>query len=133
MVGLYAVQRPGIRATGLAGALLYGVSFVYFAHTTQYALVQQTPDYATLWDQLGTVYTLHGVLMVAGGLLFGVASFRVRYFPAWTSAVFLTGLTLNALLGVLATPELLQTLGSALRNLGLMGMGWSLLRTQDPS
>ena len=41
LVGLYAVQRPGITRVGLLGALLYGGTFVYFAHTTLYALQER--------------------------------------------------------------------------------------------
>ena len=48
MVGLYAIQRPKIGALGLIGSLLYGASFVYFAHTTLYALTEHVPDYETL-------------------------------------------------------------------------------------
>ncbi len=38
MLGLYAYQRPRIQWVGLIGSLLYGVAFIYFAHTTLVAL-----------------------------------------------------------------------------------------------
>lgn len=64
MVGLYDVQRPKIATLDLIGALLYGVSFVYFAHTTLYVLVENVSDYETLWNRLGKVYTIHGVITI---------------------------------------------------------------------
>lgn len=128
MVGLYAVQRPKIGALGLIGSLLYGASFVYFAHTTLYALAENVPDYETLWEHLGNLYTIHGLLMILGGVAFGAATYRARVFPSWTPVVFLAGVVLNLSLALVAAPDLLQTLGSALRNLGLIGMGLYLVR-----
>lgn len=131
MVGLYAVQRAKIGSLGLAGSLLYGATFVYFAHTTLYALGAQVPDYETLWQQLGHLYTMHGILMILGGIAFGVASYRAKIFPRWTSVVFLAGIILNLSLTLVAAAELLHTLGSAFRNLGLMGMGMYLIRGSE--
>jgi len=128
MVGLYAVQRPKIGALGLIGSLIYGASFVYFAHTTLYALAENVPDYETLWEHLGNLYTMHGLLMILGGVAFGAATYRARVFPGWTPVVFLAGVVLNLSLALVAAPDLFQTLGSALRNLGLMGMGLYLVR-----
>ncbi len=123
VVGLYAFQRPKIGVWGFIGAILYGVSFVYFAHTTLYAIVENVADYEALWTELGAVYTAHGIAMILGGLAFGGATYQSRVFPAWTSVVFLSGISVNALLTVVGAPEILQTLGRALRNLGLIGMG----------
>ena len=51
MVGLYAVQHQKIGTLGLIGSLLYGASFVYFSHTTLYAITEHVPDYETLWER----------------------------------------------------------------------------------
>ena len=128
MVGLYAVQRPKIALLGLIGSLLYGASFVYFAHTTLYALTEHVRDYETLWQRLGNLYTMHGLLMILGGIAFGAATYRANVFPRWMSVVFLAGVVLNLALTLVAAPELFQALGSALRNLGLIGMGAYLVR-----
>ena len=128
MIGLYSIQRPNIHAWGLAGALLYGASFIYFSHTTLYALTEQVADYALLWERLGITYTLHGVIMILGGIAFGVATFRAGVLPAWAAAMFLAGIVLNLGLAVIQAPEILQTVGSLLRNLGLIGMGFYVLR-----
>jgi hypothetical protein len=123
MLGLYAVQRPRIARLGLVGALLYGFAFVYFTHTTLTAISAHAPDYESLWNQLGATYTLHGVLMLLGGAIFGWATIQARIFPRWTGWLFLGGLTVNLVFGLLPVPDLLQTIGTTVRNAGLVGMG----------
>src|SRR5262249_14924089 len=84
--------------------------------------------YAELWDQLGLTYTAHGALMIVGGTLFGYASLKARVLPMWTSVAFLAGLCVNLLLTFVAVDDLYQTVGTAFRNAGLVGMGWAILR-----
>ena len=127
LLGLYAVHEPRPHAIALAGALLYGAAFTYFAFTTLYALAEGIPDYATLWQRTGFTYTLHGALMVAGGLLFGVAVLRAGLLPRAALLVFLAGLALNLLFALIPVPELAQIAGSTLRNLGLIGMGLAIV------
>jgi hypothetical protein len=127
MVGLFAVQRPQASRVVLWGALLYGVAFVYFSFTTLYALHEHIADYATLWQRLGTLYTAHGALMVVGGVLFAGASLQAGVLPKAAVLTFLVGVLLNLLFGLLPLADLWQTLGSTVRNLGLMGMGAALL------
>lgn len=127
LLGLYALQRPRISILGLAGAILYGFAFIYFAHTTLFALALRTENYQQLWEQLGGIYTVHGGVMVVGGLAFAWATARAHVFPEWTAWLFAAGILLNLLMALLPVPELLQTVGTLLRNLGLMGMGWAVL------
>jgi hypothetical protein len=126
MIGLYAAQRPRISGMGLAGALLYGFAFIYFAFTTLLAITSGVPTYEDLWNRLGHVYTMHGALMIVGGGLFGLATLRAKVFPQWASYCFLAGLTLNLVITFVAVPDLYQTLGTAVRNAGLIGMGWAV-------
>jgi hypothetical protein len=133
LLGLYAAQRPRITQAGLVGALLYGFSFVYFTHTTLLALMLRTATYEQLWSNLGWVYTAHGALMIIGGACFGWATVRARVLPRWTAWLFLGGLVLNLGLGLLPVPAGLQTVGTAIRNAGLMGMGWSVSRLRQPT
>ena len=126
LLALHFVRRPRSRAAdraGIAGALLYGAAFTYFAFTTLYAIVERLPDYATLWHRLGAVYTVHGGLMVAGGLLFSGAALGARTLPRGAVALFLAGIVTNLVLAFLPAPEILQTAGSTLRNLGLIAIG----------
>ena len=127
LVGLYAVDEGRPPAAGLAGPVLYGAAFTYFAHSTLYALLAATPTYDELWRRLGGTYTVHGALMVAGGLLFAEGARRAGWLPRPALALFASGLLVNLVLALAPLPEILQTLGTALRNLGLMGMGYAVL------
>jgi hypothetical protein len=127
-IGLFSVQRPRIGWLGLLGAFLYGAAFVYFAFTTLYAIQEDIPRYDQLLARLGGTYTLHGALMVLGGVLFAVASLRADVLPPWSIALFLGGLVVNLLMALLPAPAILQTVGSTLRNLGIIGMGVTIWR-----
>jgi hypothetical protein len=128
MLGLYAAQRPRIGAGGLLGALGYGFAFIYFTHTTLQALAAATADYQELWSDLGLTYTAHGLLMILAGAAFGFATLRARVFPRWTAWTFLAGIGVNLILGLVPAPDILQTVGTFLRNIGLVGMGWAIRR-----
>ena len=124
VLGLYAAQRPRISRLGLLGALGYGFAFVYFTHTTLLAIALGTPTYEALWAHLGRIYTAHGGLMILGGGAFGWATLRAGVVRRWTALLFLTGLAINLLLALLPAPDLLQILGTTVRNAGLVAMGW---------
>jgi hypothetical protein len=128
LLGLYAVRTESLGAFSLVGAVLYGFAFTYFAHTTLLALATGAPDYASLWQQLGPTYTFHGALMVIGGLLFAGAAIRAKSLPVIAVLLFAGGLLVNLVLALVTAPEILQTLGTALRNAGLVGMGYATLR-----
>lgn len=127
MVGLYAVQRPRVPPGALLGAVVYGAAFVYFAHTALYALAERIADYATLVAGLGTAYTVHGALMIVGGLLFAIGSLRAGVLPRAAVITFLAGVSLGFVLGVFPGLAAAQAIASTLRNLGLIGMGLGLL------
>lgn len=128
LLGIYAVHLPRPHGAALVGALLYGAAFTYFAFTTLYALAEGIPDYATLWQRTGSAYTIHGALMIAGGLMFGVAALRADQLPRPAVLLFLVGLSVNLLFALIPVPEIAQIAGSALRNLGLIGMGFGIVR-----
>ena len=130
LLGLYAVHEPRPNTVGLVGALLYGVAFTYFAHTTLYAIAEKIPTYEALWARLGSFYTLHGAFMVIGGLMFAWSALRAGWLPRWPLRLFGLGLALNLLLALIPGPDILQTIGSAARNVGLMAMGYSILFKQ---
>jgi len=127
LLGIYAVHGPKPGVAGLVGALLYGAAFTYFAHTTLYALDEHISDYEVLWQRLGGIYTAHGALMVCGGLLFGWSVLRAGWVPGFSVILFLLGLSANLVLSFLPVPDILQTIGSAVRNIGLMVMGYAVL------
>lgn len=129
MIGLYAAQRPKIGWLGLTGAILYGIAFIYFIHTTLLALEEKFPNYEMLWHRLGTVYTFHGGLMVVGGLLFGFASLKAGVLWRTGIILFIVGILLNLIITFLPLPEIVQIIGSSIRNFGLMAIGFGMMRT----
>jgi hypothetical protein len=128
MLGLYAYQRPRIGWVGLIGSVLYGVAFIYFAHTTLIALEESILDYEILWRKLGWVYPFHGGIMVVGGAMFGIDSLRAKVLWQGAISLFMAGIMLNLGVALLPLPAILQIFGSAVRNLGLIAMGVSVLR-----
>jgi hypothetical protein len=112
----------------LIGSVLYGIAFIYFAHTTLIALEQSIPDYEPLWRQLVGVYTFHGGLMVAGGVMFGIDSLRAQVLWRGAVSLFIIGIMLNLGVALLPLPDILKILGSLVRNLGLIAMGMSVMR-----
>ena len=132
VMGLHVIQAPRGGALSLVGALSYGASFIYFAGTTTYALVRKTPDYDSLLAELGPLYTIHGALMVAGGVMFGVSVVRTRVLPAWTGVTLVLGVIVNLLLVLGAFPPIAQIGGSLIRNVALVGMGVSLIHKKVP-
>ena len=127
LLGIYAVHEEELGVPALVGALLYGIAFTYFAHTTLYALASHTPTYEALWQQLGSTYTVHGAFMVVGGLLFTGAALRAGGLPRPAVWLFGAGLLVNLLLALVPAPDILQTVGTAVRNAGLVGMGYAIL------
>lgn len=131
LFGIFAVHQPRLGTLCLAGAILYGAAFSYFTHTALYALSEQLPTYEALWARLGRIYSFHGALMVLGGVLFAGPVFRAGWLPRPATVLFLAGLLVNLILAVLPAPDIFQTAGSLVRNLGLMAMGYAIV-IQDP-
>lgn len=125
VVGMYLVQRPRIGSVGLVSAAAYAYAFVFFTGTVIYALVDGTPDYETLTDQIGPAMTIHGAIMAFAGIGFGVALVKARVLPAWTGVLLGVGVVaVAATQGASAPVELFAAL---LRDLAFAGMGWALL------
>lgn len=127
LLGIHALHESRPSAIGLIGAILYGAAFTYFAHSTMFAISEHISSYDLLWSRLGITYTVHGALMVTGGLLFALSAWRASRLPKLSIAMFAAGLVVNLLLALVPAPDILQTIGSALRNIGLALMGYFLV------
>lgn len=126
ILGLHSIQRKRGEWMSFWGAVLYGFSFIFFAGTTLFALFQSTSDYSRLWEELGLIYTAHGILMIVGGLMFSISVIRARVFPQMMGFILLFGLCINLLVGVLGTAEIFQIVGSTFRNIAFISMGFAL-------
>jgi hypothetical protein len=130
VLGLFAVQRPRIGALGLVGAVTYAYTFVFFTSTVVYALVNHTHDWSELTTQLGAWVTVHSVLMVLAGVVFGAAVIRAHVLPRWTGITLIVGMVLMAVSTSL--PDVTQTMSAAVRDLAFAGMGAAVLRRAQP-
>lgn len=126
VIGLYAVQRPHIGRLGLFGAAAYAYSYVFFTSTVVYALVARTADYAGVTSAFGAWMVVHGVIMLVGGVAFGIAVVRARVFRAWTGICLVVGVVLVALASGL--PALGRTIAEAAPAAAFVGMGTALIR-----
>jgi len=128
--GLHIVQAPRAGAASLAGAVAYGVAFVFYAGTALYAVVAGTADYPTLVRQLGVAYPVHGSLMIAGALLFGWSVVRAGVFPRWTGITLAAGAALALVLFLAGAPPIAQIAGNTVRNAAFIGMALATLRSR---
>jgi hypothetical protein len=126
LLGLWAVQRPAAGGAALLGSVLYAYAFVFFTGTVVYALAADAPDWPAVVDRFGPWLTVHGVVMVAGGLLFGLGVARAGVLPPWTGVTLAVGVVLVALTS--PAPDAARALAAALPNVALVAMGWSVLR-----
>jgi hypothetical protein len=123
VVGLALVQWPRIGRAGVVAAVAYGYAFVYFTGTVVYALVRSTSDFEELADALGVAMTVHGAVMVVGGLIFGYRVVRAGVLPPWTGIAFLVGVVTVAL----GLPGWAGVAAAGVRDVALAGMGVALL------
>jgi hypothetical protein len=125
VIGLWLVQEPRIGRLGAWAAGAYGLAYVFFTWTVAYALYHGVPDYDTLSDELGIWMFLGGAVMVIAGLGFGWASIRAAVLPRWAAVSLMAGVVLVA--ATQGSPDGVQLLAAAIRDLGFAGMGAALL------
>jgi len=125
VLGLYAAQRPRVGRLGLFGVVAYAYSYVFFATTVMYALVAHTPNYPALADTFGVWMTVHGAVMLIGGLGFGLAVIRAGVLPRWTGVALMVGVVLVAAASDL--PNSGRTIAAAFPAAAFAGMGSALV------
>ena len=126
VLGLYALQRPGIGWLGLIGAVGYAYSYVAFTATVVYSSVERIPDWADLTRRLGPWFLVHGAIMVVAGLCFGLAVARAGALPPWTGYTLVVGVCLVAATTTL--PDPVRTAAATVRAAAFVGMGLAILR-----
>lgn len=127
LLGIYALHPARVGVVGFVGALLYGLAFQYFSHTTLYALAEGVPNHRELVARLGLPYAIYGTCMIYGALLFAWACWRSAWLPKASLLLFALGIVVNVSLWAIDTPASYQTIGSAIRNTGLVVMGCAIL------
>lgn len=129
VMGLYAVQRPRIGRLGFLGAIAYAYSYVFFTSTVIYALISGTPNYKALAKVFGAWMTVHGLILLLGGLAFGPAVIRAGVLPRWTGVCLMTGVVLVVVASGL--PDIARTVAAAVPAMAFIGMGTALLRDRN--
>lgn len=129
VIGLYAAQRPRIGRLGLFGAIAFAYSYVFFTTTVMYALVAGTANYKALTKVFGGWMTVHGVLMLIGGVAFGLAVAASRVLPRWTGICLIAGVVL--VVAASGLPNLARTIAAFFPATAFIGMGVALLRRRQ--
>lgn len=124
VMGLYAVQRPCIGRLGY-GAFAYAYSFVFFTSTVVYALAAGSRNYKAVTDVFGGWFTVFGVIMVLGGITFGLAVIKTARLPRWTGLGLIVGVVLVA--AAAGMSNAVRTLAAAVPDAAFIGMGVTLL------
>ena len=147
LTGMYLHQHRRVGALGLVGFLVFAASYFLMSSVESIAafvlptLAHTEPGYvndvlrasaglkpAGDIGSLQTLFTLVGILYMAGGLLFGIALFRARVLARWAAALLAVGTVATAALSVL--PESFERPFAVPTGVALIGLGISLWRTQ---
>jgi hypothetical protein len=147
LTGMYCHERRRVGALGLAGYLVFTAAYFLMASVEAIAafvlptLAHSEPGYvndvlrASAGEKpagdigsLQTLFTLVGLLYMAGGLLFGIALFRARVLARWAAALLAVGTVATAALAVL--PQSFDRPLAVPTGVALIGLGISLWRTQ---
>jgi hypothetical protein len=126
VLGLYAVRWRQLGRVGLFGAIAYAYAYVFFTSTVMYALIAKTVNYHDLSKVFGAWMTVHGLVLLVGGILFGVAVVHSRALPAWTGWCLMVGVALVA--AASGWSNLARTIAAAFPAAAFIGMGYAVLR-----
>jgi hypothetical protein len=125
VVGLVALLFDRLPRWATLGALAYAYSFIFFTSTVVWAIVAGTPSWETLGEDFGWWMTVHGAVMVAGGIAFGIGVALSGVLPPWTGWGPALGVVLVA--GASGMGNLERTLAAAVPDVAFAGMGIALL------
>jgi hypothetical protein len=125
VVGLVALLFDRLPRWATLGALAYAYSFVFFTSTVVWAIVARTPSWETLGADFGWWMTVHGAVMVVGGIAFGTGVALSGVLPPWTGWALALGVVLVAAASGMGNLE--RTLAAAVPDVAFAGMGMALL------
>jgi hypothetical protein len=109
VIGIYATEFQRLGRLGLFGAVAYAYSYLFFTSTVIYALIAKIPNWTALTKAFGPWMAVHGAIMVAGGIAFGLSVVRATVMPGWPNAE--------------------RTVAASLPDIAFAGMGIALTRS----
>lgn len=146
ITGMYLRQVKKVGALGLVGYSVFAVGYLSLLGTEFVAafvlpsIAHSAPAYVgnaiaaatngTVTGDIGlikTVILINGLTYVAGGFIFGIALFRARVLARWASALLAVGSLATIATGMAPQYERLFAFPTGV---ALVGLGWSLWRTQ---
>jgi hypothetical protein len=141
LTGLYARFASHTKMLGFLGfVLLIGALFLAIGRTAILGimlpwLTQVAPTAANSDGPpaMGTFFILEANLLLVGGILFGIATFRVRVFPNWArwmGIVLIAVAVLSVVANFTNMSDLLTSGSMDLLFVALAGLGWVLLSEQ---
>jgi hypothetical protein len=147
ITGIYAQQTEQAGWLGLVGYLMLILSWwlqTAYVFTELFILpvmATATPGFVTSFlgivngapsgmsiGALPAVYGLLGILYMLGGVLFGIATFRVGILPRWAAALLAVGAAVTPFAALL--PHALQRFAAVPVGLAIAWLGYSLLTEQ---
>lgn len=126
VIALCALFRTQIPWWGLMGGIAYAYSFIFFTSTVVWAIVAGTPNWEVLSTDFGWWMTVHGAVMVAGGMALGVGLARSPAIPTWIGCSLALGVVLVA--ATASAGNLERTLATAVPNIAFMAWGIAMMR-----
>ena len=146
ITGMYLRQVNKVGALGLVGYAVFAVGYLSLLGTEFVAafvlpsIAHSAPAYVsnaiaaatngTVTGDIGlikTVILINGLTYVAGGFIFGIALFRARVLARWAAVLLAVGSLATIATGMVPQYERLFAFPTGV---ALVGLGWSLWRTQ---
>lgn len=146
ITGMYLRQVNKAGALGLVGYAVFAVGYLSLLGTEFVAafvlpsIAHSAPAYVsnaiatatngTVTGDVGLIKTailINGLTYVAGGFIFGIALFRARVLARWASVLLAVGSLATIATGMVPQYERLFAFPTGV---ALVGLGWSLWRTQ---
>ena len=146
ITGMYLRQVNKVGALGLVGYAVFAVGYLSLLGTEFVAafvlpsIAHSAPAYVsnaiaaatngTVSGDIGLIKTailINGITYVAGGFIFGIALFRARVLARWAAVLLAVGSLATIATGMVPQYERLFALPTGV---ALVGLGWSLWRTQ---
>ncbi len=147
ITGMYLSQVRRMGVLGLTGYLLFGAGYLIMSSIETMgvvvlpALARSDPGYVNdvfaaatggqPSNDIGLMLPFSaasGIFYLAGGLLFGIALFRTKVLTRWAAALLAAGAV--ATMAIPLLPQINQRLFALPTAVALIGLGWSLWRTQ---
>jgi hypothetical protein len=146
ITGMYLRQVNKVGALGLVGYAVFAVGYLSMLGTEFVAafvlpsIAHSAPAYVsnaiaaatngTVTGDIGLIKTailINGLTYVAGGFIFGIALFRARVLARWAAVLLAVGSLATVATGMVPQYERLFAFPTGV---ALVGLGWSLWRTQ---